>query len=107
MKVIANIPITSFYLTLAELKDILLNLILALQSLSTSCLLLSNGSNKNLLGNLLRLNLVVNSNGFNIKRFLPLLNIIFWIQPNEVIWEKVYAIIIKSIPPPRLLLFHV
>ena len=52
---------------LVELKDILLNLIFTLQSLPTSYLLPSNGGNKNLLSNLLRLNLVVNSNGFDIK----------------------------------------
>ena len=76
------------------------NLILALQSLSTSYLLLSNGGNKSLLVNLLRLNLVVGSNDFNIEKFLPLLNLILCIEPNKVIWEKVYTIITKSIPFP-------
>ena len=52
---------------LIELKDILFNLILALQSLPTSHLLLSNSGNKNLLSDLLRLNLAVNFNNFNIK----------------------------------------
>ncbi|XTI85760.1 hypothetical protein V2W45_1466592 [Cenococcum geophilum] len=52
-----------------ELKDILLNLILALQSLPTSHLLPSNSGNKNLLSDLLRLNLVVNLDGFNIEYF--------------------------------------
>jgi len=70
---------------LIELKDILLNLILALQSLPTSYLLPFNSGNKNLLSNLLRLNLVVNSNGFNIKQFLPLLNAILCIKPNKII----------------------
>jgi len=76
-KVIANVPVTSFHLTLAELKDILLDLILALQSLPASRLLPSNGGNKNLLGDLLRLNSAVNSDDFDIERFLPLLNAIF------------------------------
>ena len=107
IKVIANIPIISFYLTLAELKDILLNLILALQSLPTSRLLLSNSGNKILLSDLLRLNLAAISDNFNIKRFLPLLNAIFCIKPNKVIQEKVYATIIESTPPPRPLLFYV
>jgi len=70
---------------LIELKNILLNLIRALQSLPASYLLLSNGGNKSLLINLLRLNLAVGSNDFNIKRFLPFLNIILWIKPNKVI----------------------
>jgi len=59
-----------------ELKDILLDLILALQSLLASYLLLSNDGNKSLLVNLLRLNLAVGSDDFNIKWFIPLLNAI-------------------------------
>ena len=70
---------------LIELKDTLPNLILALQSLLTSYLLLSNGGNKSLFSDLLRLNSVVNSNGFNIEQFIPLLNAILWIKPNKVI----------------------
>jgi len=67
------------------LKDILLNLILTLQSLSASYLLPSNSGNKNLLSDLLRLNSAINSDGFNIKQFLPLLNAILRIKPNKVI----------------------
>ena len=85
---------------LIELKNVLLDLILALQGLSAFYLLLSNSGNKSLFINLLRFNLVVGSNDFNIKWFLPLLNIILQIKPDEVIWEKVYTIIIESTPPP-------
>ena len=56
-----------FHLTLAELKDILLDLILALQSLLISCSLLFNSANKSLFGDLLRLNSIVDFNGFDIK----------------------------------------
>ena len=66
-KVIANIPVTSFHLTLIELKDILFDLILALQSLPASHLLLSNGGNKSLFVDLSRFNSVVGSNDFNIE----------------------------------------
>jgi len=107
MKVIVNVPVTSFHLTLTELKDILLDLILALQSLPASRLLPSNSGNKILLSDLLRLNSAVISDDFDIERFLPLLNAIFRIQPDEVIWEKVYAIVTESTPPPRPLPFHV
>ena len=96
MKVIANIPVISFYLTLVELKNILLDLILALQSLPVFYLLLSNSGNKILFSDLLRLNLVVISNDFNIERFLPFLNVILWIEPNKVIQEKVYTVVTKS-----------
>ena len=78
----------------------MLDLILALQSLPTSYLLPSNSSNKNLLGNLLRLNLAVNFDDFDIKQFLPLLNAILQIKSDEVIWEKVYTTIIEFTPPP-------
>ena len=107
IKVIANIPITSFHLTLTELKNILLDLILALQGLYASHLLPSNSGNKSLLVNLLRLNLAVSSNNFNIKRFLPLLNAILRIKPNKVIWEKVYATVIEPTPLARPLLLYV
>ena len=56
---------------LTELKDILLDLILALQSLPASQLLPSNSSNKSLFVDLLRLNSVVGFNDFNIEWFLP------------------------------------
>jgi hypothetical protein len=69
--------------------------------------LLTNSSNKILLSDLLRLNSAVIFDDFNIKQFLPLLNVIFWIQPNKVIWEKVYAIIIKSISPPQPLPLYI
>ena len=99
IKVIVNVSITSFYLMLIELKDVLLNLILALQSLPISYSLLSNSGNKSLLVDLLRLNSVVSFNDFDIEQFLPLLNTILQIEPDKVIWEKVYAIVIKSTPP--------
>ena len=70
---------------LVKLKDILFNLILTLQSLPTFYSLLSNSGNKSLFGDLLRFNLVVNFNGFDIKQFLLLLNAILCIKPNEII----------------------
>ena len=73
------------YLTLVDLKNILLDLILALQSLSASRLLPSNGANKSLLGDLLRLNSAVDSDDFDIKQFLPLLNAILRIKPDKII----------------------
>ena len=77
--------LTSFYLMLTELKNILLNLILALQSLPASHLLPSNGGNKSLLVDLSRLNSAVGSDDFDIEWFLPLLNAILWSEPDEVI----------------------
>ena len=107
IKVIANIPIISFYLILTELKNILLNLILALQGFYASHSLPSNGGNKSLFVNLLRLNLAVNLDDFNIKQFLPLLNAILWIEPNKVIWEKVYTTVIEPTPPPQPLPLYI
>jgi hypothetical protein len=82
-------PIASS-LTPVGLRDILLNLILALYSLPASCLLLSKGANKNPFSDSLRLNLVVNANNFNIGQFLPLLDAILSNASNKVIWDKVY-----------------
>lgn len=90
-----------------ELKDTLLDLILALQSLPASRSLSSNGGNKSLFGDLSRLNSAVDSDGFDIEQFIPLLNAILRIEPDEVIWEKVYATVTESTPPPRPLPFHV
>jgi hypothetical protein len=41
---------------------------------------------------------------FDVERFLPLLNAILRIEPDEVIWEKVYATVAE---PPRLLPLHI
>jgi hypothetical protein len=67
----------------------------------------SNSGNKNLLSDLLRLNSAVNSDGFDIEQFLPLLNAILRIEPNKIIWEKVYATITESTPPPQPLPLHI
>jgi len=81
---------------LTELKDILFNLILALQSLPASYLLPFNSGNKSLFVDLLRFNLVVSFDNFNIKWFLPFLNVILQIEPNEIIWEKIYTTVTES-----------
>jgi hypothetical protein len=43
---------------------------------------------------------LVGSDDFDVKRFLPLLNAIRRIEPDEVIWEKVYTTVTESTPPP-------
>ena len=94
-------PIASS-LTPVGLKDILLDLILALQSLPTSRLLPSKGANKNLFIDLSRLNSAVNADDFDIGQFLPLLGAILSDTSDRVIQDKVYAAVADSAPPPFL-----
>ncbi|KAF2245050.1 hypothetical protein BU26DRAFT_433875, partial [Trematosphaeria pertusa] len=68
-----------------ELKNSLLNLILAVQGLSTSRSLPSKGNNVSLYSNLLDLNLVVYSSNFDIKYIIPLLRVVLNNKPNKVI----------------------
>ena len=86
-------------LTPIGLKDILLNIILALQSLPTSYLLPFKGTNKNPFSNSSRLNSAVNANNFDIRQFLPLLDAILSNASDKVIWDKVHTTITDSIPP--------
>ncbi|KAF1965563.1 hypothetical protein BU23DRAFT_593649 [Bimuria novae-zelandiae CBS 107.79] len=83
-------------LTSAELKNSLLDLILALLSLPASRSLPSEGSNINLFGDLSVLNTTVNSGNFDIERILPLLRAVLNNEPDEVIWDNVYAAVAAS-----------
>ncbi|KAF1976060.1 hypothetical protein BU23DRAFT_588261 [Bimuria novae-zelandiae CBS 107.79] len=79
-----------------RLRNSLLDLILALLSLPASRSLPSEGSNINLFGDLSVLNTAVNSGNFDIERILPLLRAILNNEPDEVIWDKVYAAVAAS-----------
>lgn len=88
------------------LQSLALDLILALQSLPASRLLPSNSLSRNLFGDLSRLNSAVNSDGFDLERITPLLNAVRNNEFDEVVWNKVYAAIIESTPPPRPIPLH-
>jgi hypothetical protein len=63
----------ALFLTYIGLKNLVLDLILALQTLLTARLLPSSNNRKTLFGDLLRFNAVVNSDNFDIKSVVPLL----------------------------------
>jgi hypothetical protein len=67
-----------------------------LQVLPASRSLPSKGNNVNLFGDLLELNSAVNSGNFDIERILPLLRVVLKNEPDEVIWNNVYAAIAAS-----------
>ncbi|PVH98640.1 hypothetical protein DM02DRAFT_681826 [Periconia macrospinosa] len=66
-------------------KNSLLDLISALQ-----------GHNVNLFGDLLELNSAVNSGNFDIERVIPLVRAVLNNEPDEVIWNNVYAAVAAS-----------
>jgi len=84
------------FLTSTGRKNCLLNLVLALQVLPISRLLPSKGGNINLFGDLLALNLAVNSGNFDIQYIIPLLKAVLNDQADKVIWDKAYAAVTAS-----------
>ncbi|KAF1935424.1 hypothetical protein EJ02DRAFT_439253 [Clathrospora elynae] len=84
-----------------QLRNTLVDLLLALQSLPASRLLPSKRGNKDLLGDLLSLNPAIYSNNFDTTRIRPLLDAVLDKEPDEVIWDKVYNALTESTPPPR------
>lgn len=77
-------------------KNSLLDLIHALQGLSATRSLPSNQGNRDLLGDLLALSSAVYSDNFDIKHILPLLRAVLNNEPDEVIWNNVYAVVAAS-----------
>ncbi|KAH7115371.1 hypothetical protein B0J13DRAFT_209325 [Dactylonectria estremocensis] len=104
----ADIPCTSDALDALEqlgqddLQNLIIDLLLALQSLRISRLLRSSGSGKNLLGDLSRLNSAVNSDDFDLDQIRPLLRSALANDVDDaLIWRKVYDAVTESTPPPR------
>ncbi|KAI9773773.1 MAG: hypothetical protein M1839_002006 [Geoglossum umbratile] len=79
-----------------DLQDHTLDLVLALQALPASCLLPSNGGGKNLFSDLSRLNLSINTGDFDVGRVMPLLIAILNNESDDIIWDKVYEIVVES-----------
>lgn len=84
-----------------ELKDILLDLISVLQCLPASRHLRSSRGGKNLIDDLSKLMSAVNADDFDIERMIPLLKAVLSKEPDDVIWDKVYAAVTEPTPPPR------
>jgi hypothetical protein len=100
MKVVYSIS-CQCYLMRAELRDLLLDLIHALQGLPASRHLRSNRGGKNLLEDLSKLMTAVNADNFEIERITPLLKAVLSKESDDTIWNRVYDAVTESTPPPR------
>lgn len=74
---------------------------MVLQDSSTAWLLPSTTGRGTLCSDLLRLELSVDSDDFDIERVQPLLNAVLHNESDEIIWDKVYVAVTESTPPPR------
>ncbi|KAF1365192.1 hypothetical protein EJ07DRAFT_150724 [Lizonia empirigonia] len=83
------------------LKNTLVDLMLALQSLPASRLLSSRRGNIPIRSDLLSLSSAILSGSFDTARLSPLLDAVLNKQPDEVIWDAVYDAVTESTPPPR------
>lgn len=74
---------------------------LELQQLPASRLLLSRNGQSTLRSDLLRLGSFVESGEFDIKRAIPLLRDVIKKEADHIIFERAYACVTESTPPPR------
>ena len=86
-----------------ELKNTLVDLLLAVQSLPAPRYLPSKKRSKNLLHDLIRLSLAVNSGIIDTVRIEPLLDTVLNKKPGELIWDTVYDAMTVSASPPGTL----
>lgn len=94
-----------YFLMYIDLKNLVLDLILAVQSLPAARLLHSPNSRDTLRTHLLRFTPLVDSGDFDVRLAIPLLNKILNKAPDADIWGAVYSLVTESMPPPRPLLF--
>jgi hypothetical protein len=73
-----------------------LDLVLALQALPDSRALPSSSGGKNLFADLSRLNQAINAGDFDLRRVIPLLRSVLNNEPDGVIWDNVYNLIVES-----------
>ncbi|KAI9856816.1 MAG: hypothetical protein M1813_008753 [Trichoglossum hirsutum] len=86
-----------------DLKNLVVDLILALQNLPAARLLPSRSGRGTILGDLQRFGSLVDSDDFDAKRVIPLLKEVTRNAPDVDIWDAVYSLVTESTPPPRLL----
>ncbi|PYH88282.1 hypothetical protein BO71DRAFT_365724 [Aspergillus ellipticus CBS 707.79] len=87
------------------LKDLCLDLVTTLLSLPASRSLPSVSRGKTLLGDLSTLNSTIDSNDFDVKNLIPLCVAVYTGEPDEVVWNKVYAALAETTPPPKSIHF--
>jgi hypothetical protein len=86
---------------LIGLKNVLLDLIHAMQGLPASRSLPSTRGNRDLFGDLSSLNSAIYSDNFDTARIRLLLDAVLNNEADEIIWNKVYDAVTESTPPPR------
>ncbi|PYI35723.1 hypothetical protein BP00DRAFT_218463 [Aspergillus indologenus CBS 114.80] len=86
-----------------DTQNLLLDLISALRALPDMRKLPSANGRKNLLGDLLRLNVLISSGDFEVEQFKSLLNTVLDNQPDNIVWDQLYTTVRESTPPPLAL----
>jgi hypothetical protein len=92
----------AFFLTYIGLKNLVLDLILALQTLPTARLLPSPNNRGTLVGDLSRFNAAVDSDDFDIKSVVPLLEQVIKRAPDKDIWSAVFTLVAPRATPPTI-----
>jgi len=92
----------ALFLTYIGLKNLVLDLILALQTLPTARLLPSPNNRGTLFGDLSRFNAVVDSDDFDIKSVVPLLEQVIKRAPDKDIWSAVISLVSLRATPPSI-----
>ncbi|KAI9769851.1 MAG: hypothetical protein M1840_003845 [Geoglossum simile] len=83
------------------LKNLVIDLILALQSLPAARLLPSPNGRGTLSGHLSRFYSAVDSGDFDLRSAVPLLTKVLNKASDADIWDAVYGLVTESTPPPR------
>ncbi|KAL4861003.1 hypothetical protein BDV12DRAFT_191375 [Aspergillus spectabilis] len=86
-----------------DTQNLILDLISSLRALPDMRMLPSVNGRKNLLSDLLRLNVLIGSDDFEVEQFKLLLNAVFDKQSDNIIWDQLYATVRESTPPPSAL----
>lgn len=85
-----------------ELRNLALDVLIALQSLRAPRILRSCGSGKNLIDDISRLVPIINSDGFELDSIKPLLkSALSDAIDDTLVWDQVYLAVIERTPPPR------
>ncbi|KAL3247907.1 hypothetical protein ABHI18_012243 [Aspergillus niger] len=82
-------------------KSMSLDLAVALQALPASRVLPPVAGRQNLLSDLIILTSRINANEFQFENLIPLLHAILGREPDDSIWDKVYAAAAESTPHPQ------
>ncbi|KAL5398113.1 hypothetical protein PMIN03_012810 [Paraphaeosphaeria minitans] len=83
------------------LKDVLTELVIALQNLPPALKLPASKGRGTLRHDLQRLELLVHTDDFNLESLIPLLDAILGSASDQTIWNAVYSAVTESTPPPR------